>query len=47
MHRLILNSAAYRQSSMEIEPKVVEADPDDHLSVALSTGYDWKARQFA
>ncbi len=31
MHRLILNSAAYRQSSMEVEPKAAQADPDDRL----------------
>ena len=31
MHRLILTSAAYRQSSMETESKAIEADPDDRL----------------
>ena len=31
MHRLILTSAAYRQSSLETEPKAMQADPDNRL----------------
>jgi hypothetical protein len=31
MHRLILTSATYRQSSMESDPKAVQADPDGRL----------------
>ena len=31
MQRLILESAAYRQSSLEAQPAALEADPDDRL----------------
>jgi hypothetical protein len=31
MHRLLLTSATYRQSSMETEPEAMKADSDNHL----------------